>query len=778
MIRVGSAPARSAVALDDLLLSGDSPDERQVRELLARARINPSMPVLVPRGRIVVAGDGVVADALERRLEVEPDVQVVRAAIAEHPATDDVTLRVVTPTCIEVSVPGRPPIEARPEFVSRVALDAVRRALTAVSQAALPRRVAWSAVSNVNRGDLTQPGAASAPSRGIAFGHDGRDAITLDLERDGPHALIGGTTGSGKSEFLRTLALGWAAQRSPAELQLLFIDFKGGATFAGLTDLPHAVGLVTDLDPLIAERAVRSLRAELRRRERVLVEAEVRDLTHRPGLFARLVVLVDEFAALIETFPDVQAVFADISARGRSLGVHLVLCTQHPAAVVRDAVAANCAVRIAFRMSDTAGSAFIGASGRDLASALPGRAVVVTGEGLATAQVATIDDADISAVRAHWSGVRAPHTPWLPPLPTTLDQTALDAIVLEAASTDDTSGAEHAARASDVAPPAFGVLDDPAEQRQLPATWSPQRDGALAVIGAPRSGRSTALAALANAAHRRGASVLVLPTSVAEAWALLDQVVDHPPVGGLLLADDLDHILAATDDLGPEFLTRWDAATRAIRRVGGGVAASIGPISSSRAVLSGRFESRLILRCLDADDHHLAGAPRGLFDRTAPPGRGWWTDRQVHVVTTPLDLLQQTRVPAPVWRVPDDIDTIVIARSVTAVAASISAAHPDHRVVTDLAAEQTIVPAVASSVAMAPLIYLADPDGWQAAWSLLSTLRRTSPIVVTGADAADVRSLLGVRATPPPIDGRAGEVWVIEPGGPMRRRSSITLTAG
>jgi S-DNA-T family DNA segregation ATPase FtsK/SpoIIIE len=736
------------------------------------------MPVFVPRGRVVLRGDGVVADALERRLVAEPEVQVVRASIAENPAADEVTLRVVTPTCIEVTVPGRPRIEARPEFVSRVALDAARRAHPASAQPTPPDRVPWSAVSAITRRDRPDDGDSLAQTRGIPFGHNGRDVIVLDLERDGPHALIGGTTGSGKSEFLRTLALGWAARRSPAELQLLFIDFKGGATFAGLTDLPHAVGLVTDLDPLVAERAVRSLRAELRRRERVLVEAGVRDLSHRPELFARLVVLVDEFAALIETFPDVQAVFADISARGRSLGVHLVLCTQHPAAVVRDAVAANCAVRIAFRMSDTAGAAFIGAAGRDLSSALPGRAVVVTGEGTSTAQVATIDDTDISAVCAHWSGVQAAHSPWLPPLPAVLEQAALDTIIGAAASFTDPQGADLATRPGGVAPLAFGVLDDPAEQRQLPATWSPHRDGALAVIGAPRSGRSTALAALASAARRRGAPVLVLPTTVVEAWALLEQVVEHPLDGALLLADDLDHLLAATDDLGNEFLLRWDAAAREIRRAGGGVAASIGPVSTSRSVLSGRFESRLLLRCLDADDHHLAGAPRGLFDRGAPPGRGWWADRHVHVVTVPAETLEPTRVPAPVWTIPSDVDTIIIARHVGSVALPIRETYPHHHVVTDPAADQSMLPALSTTVSVTPRIYIADPDGWQATWPLFSSLRRTSPIVVTGAEAADVRSLLGLRATPPPIDGRAGEVWVIEPGGPMRRRSSITLTAG
>ena len=776
-VRVGSAPARSSVAPDDVLLPGDSADESRLRELLARARVNPALPVLVPRGPILLYGRGVVADALERRLDREPGVNVVRATTTEHPTLDDVAVRVVTATRIDVRVPGRRTIEARPEFVSHRELDAAWGAGGAPTHVSPPDSVPWSALGAATRPSHPGSGDEEERSTGVPFGHDGRETVLLDLERDGPHALVGGTTGSGKSEFLRTLALGWAALRSPAELQLLFVDFKGGATFAGLTDLPHAVGLVTDLDPLVAERAVRSLRAELRRRERVLVAAGLRDLTERPELLARLVVMVDEFAALIETFPDVQAVFADISARGRSLGVHLILCTQHPATAVRDAVAANCAVRIAFRMSDSAGASFIGQHGRDVSSVPPGRAIVVTGEGGSSVQVATIADADIVEVRARWSGVTAEDSPWLPPLPMQLELADLEVAIDAAALGGRTDPAATAMRETELASLVFGLLDDPAEQKQSLAVWNPQRDGALVVVGAPQSGRSTALAALAVAARRRGSPVFVLPNSVVEAWALLEQLADQPIDGALLVADDLDHVLAASDDVSTDLLLRWDAAVRAIRRAGGGVAASIGTVSSSRSVLSSRFESRLVLRCRDADDHHLAGAPRGLFDRLATPGRGWWADRQVQVVRELVDTIEPTRVLAPVWTAPTDVDTVVIARRLDAVVDSIRRAYPDHSLVVDLAAEQSTVSPPTATVTVTPRIYIADPEGWQAAWSLFSTLRRTSPIVVAGADAADVRSLLGPRSTPPPIDQRAGEVWVIEPGGPLRRRNSNMLSA-
>ncbi|MDX2025300.1 FtsK/SpoIIIE domain-containing protein [Microcella sp.] len=768
-IRIGSAPAPSASAPEDVLITGDSPDEHRLRDLLTNARINPDLPVTVPRGRIIVHGSGLVADALERRLAREPHVELISSTSHTH-SLADVTLRVVSATRLEVHAPGRPVVIARPEFVSRVQLAGARAREESLRPVGPPMSVRW---RDVGWAPLrtSNDDAASRRLRGVAYGHTGQSVAYLDLENDGPHALVGGTTGSGKSEFLRALALGWAAQRGPNEVQLLFVDFKGGATFSGLTDLPHAVGLVTDLDPLVAQRAVQSLHAELRRRERVLVEAGVRDLSQRHDLFPRLIVMVDEFAALSESFPEVHAVFADISARGRSLGVHLVVCTQHPSAVIRDVVAANCAVRIAFRMSDSAGASFIGAQGRDLVSSPPGRAVVVTADGVHAVQVAAIDDADIAAVCDRWATARPGDSPWLPPLPANLDRAELhERVDLSTTHSIRSDGVLHG-DTSELEPLVFGILDDPTEQRQLPAAWWPRRDGALAVVGAPRSGRSTALAALATAAWRSGARPVITPSSVVEAWALFEQLAEQPGERTVLIADDLDLLLAASTDLAPDLLSRWDAAARAVRRLGGGVAASMGALSTSRSMLSNRFESRLVLRCLDADDHHLAGAPRGLFDRAAPAGRGWWTDRQVQVVNDSLGALAPEARIAPLWEAPASGDTIVITRDVAEVAARLAKAYPAHSVIVDLASEQ-------SAVAIGPRIFVADPEAWQAMWSLFSSLRRTSPVACLGVESADLRSLLTIRETLPPIDSRAGELWVSESGRPPQRRRVTANAVG
>ncbi|MDQ3351404.1 MAG: FtsK/SpoIIIE domain-containing protein, partial [Actinomycetota bacterium] len=189
----------------------------------------------------------------------------------------------------------------------------------------------------------------------------GDGLVEVDLVTDGPHALIGGTTGSGKSELLRTLVVGLAARYEPARLNFVLVDYKGGSTFDACALLPHTVGMVTDLDDQLAERALQSLRAELRWREAELRARGVADLVDDPCRhgdgdddrqpIARLVVVIDEFAALAAELPGFLTSLVAIAQRGRSLGVHLVLATQRPAGVVSDDIRANTNLRIALRLN-------------------------------------------------------------------------------------------------------------------------------------------------------------------------------------------------------------------------------------------------------------------------------------------------------------------------------------------------------------------------------------------------------------------------------------------
>ena len=144
--------------------------------------------------------------------------------------------------------------------------------------AALPREVSFIAL---HRGTGLDPGTADglveswtrSTGRPVALlGRTSDGRLTVDLSLDGPHVLVGGTTGSGKSELLQALVTGLAVTNRPDELGFVLVDYKGGSAFSECARLPHTVGLVTDLDAHLTARALTSLDAEMKRRERLLAQ--------------------------------------------------------------------------------------------------------------------------------------------------------------------------------------------------------------------------------------------------------------------------------------------------------------------------------------------------------------------------------------------------------------------------------------------------------------------------------------------------------------------------
>lgn len=757
-VRVGVARAPSDRAPEGAHahVSASRPGAHAQRRqaLLARATWHPALPVLVPRGAITVRGDGPAARAMAARLRLEPGVTVLEAlddgggdaepasAPASHP---EVELEMHAATSMTVRVAGRAPVRARPEFWSAPERERRRRAIEGQS-ARLPDHVAWSSLDS-----------ARESLSGIPIGCAEDGPAVIDPLAQGPHILIGGTTGSGKSEFLRTLVLGWAHRSSPAELALLFVDFKGGASFPDLAALPHALEVITDLDESTAVRAITSLRAEIQRRERWLRDRGARDVRDPGASLGRLVIVIDEYAALLAALPELHSTIIDLSARGRSLGIHLVLCTQHPGSVVRDAIAANCAIRVSFRIADSADAGLLGAgrAGR-LRALAPGRAVVSDAEGTRELQSALIAPEDVEVVRDRWRDAPAAARLWQPPLPTVVTPREV---------------ARHRADDASEAGWAFGVADRPEELRRARATWLPARDGSLAVVGAPGSGRTSALAAIAQAAVEGGSAVVRLSADWVDAEATLLALRDQAPDRTLLLADDLDEMLRGCGDERAELLRLWDDTASALRRRGGAVVASLVSGAMQQALTAGRFPSELELG-VALRSAHTASAGSALSaaqQRREPPGRARWRGAAVQVMTArPLPAPEPPLVPD--ITIPGPRPCVVIARRPRWVGERLARMQSDLLV---LSAENAATGGAAAGGASAggaagaahlqPHVVLDDVEGWTTRWSLLQELRRTNDVILAELAPSDLRALLGLRERPPSLRAHGGEVWLLQP---------------
>ncbi|GAB2901091.1 FtsK/SpoIIIE domain-containing protein [Streptomyces mayteni] len=224
----------------------------------------------------------------------------------------------------------------------------------------------------------------------IGAGYEG--TALLDLAADGPHGLIGGTTGSGKSELLQSMIASLAAANRPDELTFVLIDYKGGAAFRECAELPHTLGMITDLDGHLTQRALASLDAELRRREQLLADVGVKDVVEYrakrerdPELppLPRLLLIIDEFATLVRELVEFVPGLISLAQRGRSLGLHLILATQRPAGAVSNEIRANTNLRIALRVTDRTESTDIinSPAAAAISPYTPGRALVRRGGG-------------------------------------------------------------------------------------------------------------------------------------------------------------------------------------------------------------------------------------------------------------------------------------------------------------------------------------------------------------------------------------------------------------
>jgi len=176
----------------------------------------------------------------------------------------------------------------------------------------------------------------------------------------GPHWLLGGTTGAGKSQLLRSLILSAALRYSPERLGLILVDFKGSAGLGPLAELPHTLSLLSDFDVAAVRRALEFLRADVNRRELDLRNLGVNSYhdylrlcasTGEIPQYPEVVIVVDEFRMLVESMPDAMTELMRIATIGRSLGIHLLLATQRPQGSISQDIRANIATNICLRVA-------------------------------------------------------------------------------------------------------------------------------------------------------------------------------------------------------------------------------------------------------------------------------------------------------------------------------------------------------------------------------------------------------------------------------------------
>ncbi|MFF1809816.1 FtsK/SpoIIIE domain-containing protein [Streptomyces sp. NPDC058251] len=426
----------------------------------------------------------------------------------------------------------------------------------------------------------------------------------IDMRRDGPHGLIAGTTGSGKSELLQTIVASLAVANTPENMTFVLVDYKGGSAFKDCVKLPHTVGMVTDLDAHLVERALESLGAELKRREHILAAADAKDIedyqdlvrrdpSHAP--VPRLLIVIDEFASMVRDLPDFVTGLVNIAQRGRSLGIHLLLATQRPSGVVSPEIRANTNLRIALRVTDggessdvidspeaghisksTPGRAYVRlghaslvpfqsgrVGGRRPGAADPtllapwagplgwedlGRAALVKPKAEAREEEEITDlKVLVDAVREanQILGIPAQHSPWLPALSETL---LLDEIQLPA----------FAGGPGKLPPAPYGVEDLPADQARRPVVVDFASFGHLLIGGAPRSGRSQILRTIAGSLARTHSAADVHLYGIDCGNGALNALTRLPHCGAVVSRNQTERVVRLIARLKGELTRRQD----------------------------------------------------------------------------------------------------------------------------------------------------------------------------------------------------------------------------
>ena len=321
----------------------------------------------------------------------------------------------------------------------------------------------------------------------VPIGTTAEGIATLDIAAQGPHALVAGTTGSGKSVLLQNWCLALAVRNPPDTLHFVFLDFKGGSAFNQLQGLPHTAGIVDDLDIRHAARAIVGLERELKRRERLVAEAGVSSIDRLGNAQPSIIIVIDEFHVLRQQLPDAIERFIRIASLGRSLGMHLIACTQHPLGQVHAEMKSNMALNLCLRVRDgMQSSELIGSSAAaGIPPTMPG--AFYSNDGVTVTPIRSCAPADARSITAaigvacRFHGTRPADPLFTAPLPARV------------------ACGDGAYVARDSVP--FALGDDGARFHDV--VLQPQ-EGGIAIIGGRGRGKTTALRMLAASWGARG----------------------------------------------------------------------------------------------------------------------------------------------------------------------------------------------------------------------------------------------------------------------------------
>ncbi|HYF94511.1 MAG TPA: type VII secretion protein EssC [Symbiobacteriaceae bacterium] len=530
---------------------------------------------------------------------------------------------------LTVTIPRLSQVAFTPDTVLADQAERVARAMAPIrlqrmaTAAEIPAQVTlfdMLGISRVDELDVRARWSAGAPDRSLAVPvgiRGGGEKVFLDLhdKAHGPHGLVAGATGSGKSELLQTMIAALAVSFHPHEVAFVMVDFKGGGTANAFKGLPHLIGTMTNLEEgNLAQRALDALKAELKRRQRVLAEA---DLTHindyiklrrkSPDMppLPHLIIVADEFAELKQAQPEFMRELVSAVRVGRSLGVHLILATQKPAGVVDDQIWSNTRFRMCLRVErpedsrdvlkatdaaglQGAGRAYFQVGNNEIyerfQAAWGGAPYQPDHAGVSAHAATEIAEVGLDGVRyrlgaplaaaepsggsanqlqvliehlsrqAAEAGIQPVMSPWLPPLPAYLP---LDELLPRGEGWDGERWRPTGAWCE----PIIGLLDDPEHQLQSPLAL-PLAEGHCLIYGAPGTGKTTLLQTLVVSLARAHSPEDVHIYLVDCSGRNLSLLSEMPHVGAVVLGDEAERVIRLMRWLLAELQRRKERAAQ------------------------------------------------------------------------------------------------------------------------------------------------------------------------------------------------------------------------